>query len=161
MSKKVQYGQVAGPEVIIEMPVGASEVFKYKGGCFVEPDGSGRIEVCDDGDNTPIGWALSAERTASSTEGADKVGVNVSYDAVFEMPAILADGTVPSDSALAAAVGETCDIKVSSNVQYAVIDASSDDILLIVGYKVYGSTLGQKTVLVQRVPKNISYTGVA
>lgn len=154
-------GLFAGTPTIIEMPVGASEVFKYKGGCFVEPDGSGRIEVCDDGDATAIGYANTAERTASSTEGADKVGVDVSYDTVYEIPAILNAGTVPTDAALIAAVGETCDIKVVSNVQYANVDTTTDSILLIVGYKVYGSTLGLKTVLVQRVPKNLSYTGVA
>lgn len=159
--KVPKYGLYAGTAVTIEMPVGASEVFKYKSGCFVKPDGSGRVEVVADASTAAIGWANTAERTASSTEGADKVGVDVSYSNIYEIPATIGAGTVPTDAALTAAVGESCDIQVASNVVYAEVDGSSQDVLLILGWYSYGTTLGNKVVRVQRIPVNTTYTGVA
>lgn len=143
-------GQVAGGLSVISFPIGASEVFKDISGHFVVPDGSGRVEIAGATDTDILGWALQGERTASSTEGNDKCDVNTAYDAVYEMPAILNAGTAPTEAQLIAAVGETCDIKmVSTNYQYANINTGSIDILLIVGYKYYGSAVGQQTVYVK------------
>jgi len=60
---------------------------------------------------------------------------------------------------LEAVVGETCDIIVTSNIQYADFDASSDDVLEIVDYRYYGSALGEQTLIVRLYQPNITAKG--
>ena len=146
---------------MVKSPVGASEVFKNLSGKFVKSDGSGRVEIATAAAVNIVGWAVTGEITASATEGATKVGVNVNCEAVYEMPAILNAGTAPSEAALIAAVGETCDIKmVDTNYQYANVDTATTEILKIVDYRYYGSAVGQQTVLVQLNPIKAEGTGV-
>lgn len=162
MGRPLIYGQVAGPQVILDMPIGASEVFKNLSGKFVKPDGSGRMEIAGAASVNIVGWIEQGERTASATEGADIGGVNVAKDAVYEMPACGAAGAAVSEATLKAAVGETCDIQmVDTNYQYADLSASSVDILLIVGYRYYGSAAGQQSVLVMINWEKVVNTGVA
>ncbi len=159
MSRPLKYGQVTGPQAIVEMPIGASEVFKNLSGHFVKMDDAGRIEIAGATDVDIVGWALQGERTASSTEGANKAGVNVALDAIYEMPACGAAGAALTEANLQAAVGETVDIQmVSTNYQYADLSASAVDILLVLGYRYYGSAAGQQSVLVKLNVNKLVYT---
>lgn len=146
---------------VINMPLGASEVFKDLAGHFVIPDGSGRVQLANATDVNVIGWALQGERTSSATEGADFADVDTDLGKIWEIPAVLNDGTAPTDAQLKAAVGETCDIKiVSTNYQYANINASSIDIIQILAWKRYNNSVGGQTVFVRINIEKIVNTGV-
>lgn len=122
----------------VPMPMGASEVIASKSGRFVTNDGSGRMELADDGDALLAGWVELPEGafynssdiyTCSSTEGAD---VALFYPAEALLGVVF---RIPNDSNVTfttAMRGKTCDLVRSSNVQGAKLDASGEDNLLIV-----------------------------
>lgn len=125
--KQLRYGCIKGPEVLIPVSIGASEVIKWQSGRFVKPDGSGRVEIAVDGTTEVIGWldAELGEGTASSTEGASKGVVNTSLEAVYRIP-------INAGTYVASMQFKTCDLAVSSGVQGAKLDASGEDTVMIV-----------------------------
>lgn len=122
----LKYGHVRGGKVSHPVPIGASEVFKTASGQFVTNDASGRAEVAGDGTASLWGHMECEEFTASSTEGADVRNMIVDPSAVFRIP-------VNSGTYVATMLGETCDLSVSSSIQGAQLDASSEDTVRIVG----------------------------
>jgi len=163
MSRPLIYGQVAGSQAMIDMPIGASEYFYNLSGHFVKPDGSGRMEIAGATDVNIIGWMeRGIEGICSTTEGLDVGGVNVAKDAVYEIRAVGTAGAAVTEATLKAAIGETCDIQmVDTYYQCASLVASAVDILLIVGYRYYGSAAGQQSALVMINWEKVVNTGVA
>lgn len=160
-SQPLKAGFVGGSYLGMDFAIGASEVFVDNGGHWVKPDGSGRVELAGATSVNIIGWAEQKARTASSTEARDNCTVNLAFDALYTMPACV-NGAAATEAQLQAALGESCDIYVASNVQYAdVATASSYDVLLIVGYGYFTSSLGGQWVIVQRVPLAFNPTDVA
>jgi len=155
MGQVVKYGQVAGPIVDVELPIAASEVFNHLSGNFVYIDSNNRIALCPAGTTNIIGWAFTGDFTASSTAGQTKVPVNVAKGAIYEIRL----DAVQTEAALKGMVGETCDLIIVSEIQYADLDASTDDVLEIMGYRYYGSALGEQTVLVRLYEPNITAKG--
>ena len=86
--QSTEYGKRSGTDkLVFPWPVAASVVFKKKGGAFVTIDANGRIQIAVAGDVDIIGHALfNEDLTASATEGATKVEVDLSYDSVYEVP---------------------------------------------------------------------------
>ncbi len=156
MGARVNFGQVNDVRAIVEIPCQASVAFKYLGGKFVTQDANQRVGLSVAADTKIIGWADVGEFTSNSTAGADKVAVNVAKDATYEMPIDI----TRTEAQLKALIGETCDIIVTGGIQYADIDASSDDVLQIVGYHYYGSGSGEQTVLVRLYQPNLTVSGV-
>lgn len=148
----VKGGYVKGPIVSQEFPVAASVEFKHLSGAFVQLNSSGHVLMAVAGVTDIIGWAFTGEFTASTTAGQTKVAVNMSLDAVYEMPI----DTARTEAQLIALGGLFCDIIVTSDYQYADYDAQENNILQIVGYNYYGSALGQQTLLVKLVPGNLT-----
>jgi len=136
--------QIVGPA-----PVGASEVFKAKGGKYVVQDGSGNVDIAGAAD-IPYGWACGVgDLTAGATDGLTKLpAIDVNPLVVREMPA---------DAAVTASlIGKTCDIVVNSNIQQADIGSSATDVLVIVDV----DPTNQR-VLVHLNPNKLYTTGVA
>lgn len=148
----VKYGQIRGPEVNLPFEVAASVVFKHLGGAWMMKRTDGRIQIATAASTAIIGWAFAGDFTASSTAGNTKISVNTSKDATFEMPL----DTALTEAQLLALVGEFHDIVVTDNIQYCDHDATTTNVLEIVGYRYYGSALGQQTVEVKIVPKNLT-----
>lgn len=153
----IKYSQVAGPRVILTFPLSASEVFTDTGGKFMSTDANRRAEVAAAADTDLIGWGLTGAHTSSSTAGADLISVNISLDAVYLMPLDAAR----TEAQLLAIMLKTCDIVTTSNIQYADYDASSTDVIQIVGYRYWGSASGEQAVLVRLNPNKLAATGVA
>lgn len=126
-AQSTEYGKRQGHNhTVFSFPVGASEVFKKKGGSFVTIDGSGRVEIAIAGDVDIIGHALFNEDfTASSTEGSTTVPVDMSFDSVYEVPIIT--GTWADTMR-----GELCDLVVSSNIQGVDLTASGEDCIQLI-----------------------------
>ncbi len=148
----VKYGQIIGPIVNQEFPLAASQIFKHRGGAIMQLNSSGHVLIAPAGVTDLIGCAVTGEWTSSAVAGEDKIVVNMSLDAVFEMPI----DTARTAAELIALVGKFCDIIVTSDIQYADYDAQSDNIIQIVGYNYYGAGLGQQSVLVKLVSQNLT-----
>lgn len=128
MLKEAKYGYLFGPRLIIKAwPIAASQVFNDRGGKFVKLDANDRVDIADDGDTQIEGWANAptgggSSFTSSATAGADMAEVDVSELSVYSVPA----NVDPANTR-----GETCDLVVTSNVQYAQVNASSEDVIVI------------------------------
>lgn len=122
----VKYGYVYGPRSMVEVPLAASQTFTDNGGKFVEVKNgtAGYATIVGDGGNYIDGWAETGAYTSDATAGQDWVNMDTSCNSVYYMPA----NTTVTQSM----VGTLCDITVTSNVQSAAVDASTDDLLYIV-----------------------------
>ena len=125
--QSTEYGKRQGHDhMVFSWPVGASEVFKKKGGAFVTIDTSGRAEIATASDADIIGHALVIEDfTASSTEGATKVPVDLSFDSVYELP--INTGTWADTMR-----GKLCDLSVASSIQGVDLEASGEDCIQLI-----------------------------
>lgn len=152
--QSIEYGKRQGHgHDVFPFPIGASEVFKKKGGAFVKDDGSGRMEVASAASTNIAGYALfNDDFTSSSTEGGTTLPVDLSYDSVFEIP--INSGTWADTMR-----GKTCDLSVSSNIQGANLAASSTDVIILVDK---GTTTGTTvvSVLCKINPNTQSLSGV-
>lgn len=126
--QSTEYGKRSGgsSHSVRAFPVGASEVFKKKGGGFVIEDNSGRVEIATAAATNILGWALIQEDfTASSTEGGTIVPVDMDLDAIYEVP--INTGTWADTYR-----GESCDISISSNIQGANLSGTSTKVLTLI-----------------------------
>lgn len=128
MPKEIKYGHIRGPSVITdEWPIAASITFSNRGGKFVKLT-SNRLDIAGSGDTAILGWLLIGTGTSttvvsSSTAGQTKGEVNISHLSIYRIPA---------DADPANTRGEMCDLIVTSNVQYADVGESNEDILRII-----------------------------
>lgn len=121
-----KFGWRTGGKASLPLPMGASEVIKALGGHFVTLDASGRGEVSAAASATVFGWVEAPEETTSATEGETIYNCIFDPSAVFRIP--INTGTFAQSM-----VGKTCDLSVVNSIQGAALDASSRDIVLIVG----------------------------
>ena len=130
----IKYGYAFGPRVLVgPCAIGASEVFLDTGGKFVKFDNDRQIEVADSGDAALFGWAECGKFTASSTEGKDKVMVDISCESVYYIPA---------DEAVTIALrGKTCDFVLDSNRQRADVGVGTTNVILIVDVDIANQAL--------------------
>ena len=136
-------------------PIGASEVFKKKGGAFLADDSSGRLEIATAAVTNIIGHLadFAEDFTASSTEGATVLKVNTDLDAHYELP-------INTGTWAATMRGKTCDLSVSSSIQGLNLSASSIDIVELIEA---GTTNPAGTVvsaICKLFRKNLTRTGV-
>lgn len=153
--QSIEYGKRQGhARNVIPFPVGASEVFKKKGGSFVKDDGSGRIEIAVAATTNVIGYALFNEDfTASSTEGGNTLPVDMSFDSIYEIP-------INSGTWADTMKGKTCDLSISSSVQGANLSASSIDPIVLVDKGTTNAAGTVVSVLCKLYAKNQSLSGV-
>ena len=153
MGSRINFGQVNDVRDPRSVLTGAAIAFKNNGGKFVTGVGNS-LALAGAASTALLGWAEVSEFTTATT---DVITVNMAKDAVYEMPI----DTAVTEAALQALVGKTCDIIVTSGIQYANHDASAIDILQIVGYGYYGSALGEQTLFVRLYQPNVTVSGVA
>lgn len=121
--KEVKLGYDRGPRVLIQHPVEASQIFKAKSGCFVKRGSNNYLDIADSGDAYLLGWAETGEFTSSSTAGVSVVSLDISPLSCY---------WIPADAAVTRAIiGKTCDLIISSNIQYADVGESTEDVIII------------------------------
>ena len=151
-----KYDIIAGPEgPCLPYEAAASLNFENRSGKLVYIDASNQLAIAGATTTNIIGWAIVGDVTTSSTAGDDLVVVNLGKGIIFEMPL----NAARTEAQLKALIGETCDIIVTSNIQYANYAASAIDILEIMGYRYYGSASGQQTLLCRLYEPNITAKG--
>ena len=153
----IEYGLRMGTnDYVVPWPIGASEVFKKKGGAFMVDDASGRLEVGTATATKFLGHIsqFNEDFTASSTEGATVLPLNQDLDNVYEVP--INSGTYATTMR-----GKTTDFSISSSIQGAALGASAIDIIEIVdaGYT-DPSDSSVDSVLVRLWRTNITRPGV-
>ena len=153
--QNTEYGKRSGTnQLVFGWPVGASEVFKKKGGGFVTIDTSGRAEIAVAGDVDIIGYALvNEDLTASATEGATTVRVDMSYDSVYEIP--INTGTWADTMR-----GKLCDLSVVSDIQGAALGASTEDVIQLIDKGTTNKAGTVVSVLVRLHPRTVIPGGV-
>ena len=145
---------------IIKMPVGSGEIFKHLGGCFVCADDAGHVDIAATNMVDILGWAITHDHTAIASDGSTEVGVETDLEKLFKMPANYHASTVTActEAQLDAAIGESFDIALISNVQYADLLTSTYDILIGYAYEYYGSAVNMQGMIVKINMAKIAYT---
>lgn len=121
--KPIKCAWARGKRNIIAVPCAASQVFNLLSGKFGQIDSNNDFALLSSNDSTVYGWATVGAYTSSSTAGKDWIAVDISMDSQYWIPA--------DDTVTEAMRGETCDVVVSANIQYADIGESNQDIFLI------------------------------
>lgn len=127
-NQSLEYGKRRGDGTYeVAYPIGASEVFKKKGGAFLSDEGSGRLEIAIATDTNIIGHAadFAEDFTASSTEGATILKVNTDLQAHYELP-------INTGTWAATMRGKTCDLSISSSIQGLNLAAASINVIELV-----------------------------
>jgi len=149
---QLKYGYLYGPRCLVKAPIGASEIFKFLGGAWLKTDGAGFLDIAGSGNAELIGWGDTGEYTAIATDGLTEIVVDISCDSIYRMPC----------DAIPALTDKwnTCDLIVTSDIQYADIGESNEDVIQIVGMFI-GSTAALSYVDVRMNPPKMGSTGVA
>ena len=151
MAKKVKLGRIFDRPFYIKCPVAASQAFYQRSGHFVYLS-SNNVTIADSGTTQLFGAAqIGSDWTSSSTAGADTVTVCTDPMAVYEVPA--RDTFTASN--LAAYVGDTCDLEISSGIQYIDNGESNEDTIVIVG-----GDVDEQTLYVHMNPNTCYQTGI-
>lgn len=157
MAKPVGYGQVSGGKAVYDFPAGASVSIRPESGKWMCMTSSYAYLVGTSSNSNIIGYAeIGGTFSTAATAGNDLVPVNTDRSAVVEMPILPSVGSY-TETNLKARLMMHCDINLSTNgIQYADTATSTLNQIQIVGYKYYGSALGEQTVLVR-----LAVTGLA
>lgn len=151
--KRVKYDTLMEKGIAFDVPVAASQTIYKRSGKFVKLDASERADLADSGDTELFGWAMvGGDFTSSSTAGGSKISVDLRTEIIHEIPY---DDTTVTEAQLAAILGKTCDLIVTSGYQYVDIGESNEDVVQIVGYN-----YTRKTAFVKMVTSKVAATGV-
>lgn len=151
--KRVKYDTLMEKGVAFNVPVAASQTIYKRSGKFVKLDSNERVDLADSGDGELFGWAMvGGDYSSSSTAGGSEMSVDIRTEVIHEIPY---DDTTVTEAQLAAILGKTCDLIVTSGYQYADIGESNEDVIQIVGYN-----YNRKTVFVKMVTSKVAATGV-
>ncbi len=145
MGSDSKYGWIRGGKASFPLPMGASEVLRGKSGRFVKRDTSGRGEIAGDGHTQLIGYVEGGDETCSSSEGGTVKNCINDVGATFRIP-FFYDGVTWTRNYSVALIGETCDLLVKNQIQYANITDSSEDTLVIVGGKAASAAVADGAV---------------
>lgn len=119
----IRWDQIKGIQLNVgNMPWAASQVIGNKSGKFVYMN-AGALTLCVDGTAQIFGWANDYARTPTV---GDICSVNVALDAIYRIP-------VNAGTYAAGMVGDLTDLNVDTNVQGAKLDASGENLVIIVG----------------------------
>lgn len=147
--KQLKYGHIRGGTQGYSGIVAASQTILAASGKFVYRTGASTATYTLGADaiGEIAGW-MEIE-AISSTAGTEVRKIINDLTAVFRIP-------INSGTYAEYMKGKTCDMSVSSNVQGAQLDASSEDTLIIVG----GDAVNNVWVDVMINPNKIGATGV-
>lgn len=122
MAEDLKYGWRRGGKVSVPVYMLGSDAYKHQSGKFVFIDSNGRADRSVDGSTRIFGSVEVGEETPAQD---DRLNCNISLDAIYRIP-------VNSGTFAKGMIGDTCDISVSSDIQGAQLDASTEDTLIIV-----------------------------
>lgn len=120
--RDLKYGQIAGGHIAVPVAIAASQTITARSGKFVYMN-AGAATLNVDGSTTVFGFL---EAAAGSPSTGDLFNCIIDLTAVFRIP-------VNAGTYVIGMVGDSCDISISSNVQGAQLNASTEDTLIIVG----------------------------
>jgi hypothetical protein len=119
----LKYGRIDGGEGIsVPVVMAAAQVLGNKSGHFVYM-AAGAATLCVNAVAYIFGWV---EGHAHTPTVGDILNCDISLDAIYRIP-------INSGTYVVGMVGDLCDLSVSTSVQGAQLDASTENLLIIVG----------------------------
>lgn len=118
---QLKYGWLRGGKVSVPVAMAASQQLVAASGRFIYMN-AGAATLCVDGTSTIFGGIESEAETPSTSEEKNCV---IDLTAVFRIP-------VNSGTYAVGMVGDLCDISVSSTIQGAQLDASTENLLCVI-----------------------------
>lgn len=150
---KLKYGPFKGnTELYIPGYMGNAEVISDQSGRFVVQDGGGYLDIAADGDAEIAGWVEGAAQTTSTTRGNTVLAfipAAACLGMVFRIPINVGTFVITMR-------GDTSDLSIASNIQGAKLDASGEDVIIILD----GDLVNNNWVDVTLNPLKLSATGV-
>lgn len=122
MSEQLKYGQIKGGSIGVDVPMAAAQAISAASGKFVYMN-DGAATLCDDGITSIMGHLEAAAGTPSV---GDKLKCVIDPTAVYRIP-------VNSGTYVVGMIGDQCDISISGGIQGAQLDASVENLLIVVG----------------------------
>ena len=122
MSKALKYDWIKGGEVSVPVAMAAAQVISARSGKFVYMN-AGAATLNVDGTTSIFGFLESHAHTPTV---GDYLNCIIDLTAVFRIP-------VNAGTYVVGMIGDYCDISISSNIQGAQLNASTEDTLIIVG----------------------------
>jgi len=122
MSEQLKYGWLYGGKVSAPVAMAATQALAAQSGRFVYMV-AGAATLCADAVTTVWGFLEAHAHTPAT--GA-MLNCIIDLSAVFRFP-------VNSGTYAVGMIGDLCDISISGTVQGAQLDASTEDLLIIVG----------------------------
>jgi len=160
-TKPLKMSLVYGPSSGFNLPMGASKTKGAQSGSFAKKDASGDGDYAGDTDAELVGWVNSPSETTGTTAGDTVYWCYNSPDARFLMPLRYDNATYTVNYAESLR-GETTDLIVISNVQYANPTTSSEDTVVIYDGKPASSATANDSFVLVGLNSNKMYaTGAA
>ena len=122
MGEQLKYGWIYGGRVAAPVAMAATQALYAQSGRFVYMV-AGAATLCADAVTTIWGFL---EAHAHTPDTGAELNCIIDLTAVFRIP-------INSGTFAVGMIGDTCDISISSTVQGAQLDASTEDLLIIVG----------------------------
>lgn len=122
MGEDLKYGWRHGGRVSVPVAMAASQAIGAQSGRFVYMS-AGAATLCVDGSTTIFGFLDTYAHTPTVGDIEDCI---IDLTAVFRIP-------VNAGTYAVGMIGDYCDISVSSSVQGAQLNASTENLLIIVG----------------------------
>jgi len=122
MSEQLKYGWLYGGKVSVPVAMAATQALAAQSGRFVYMN-AGAATLCADAITTIFGFLEAHAHTPAT---AAVLNCIIDLTAVFRIP-------VNSGTFVVGMTGDYCDISISDDIQGAQLDASTENLLIIVG----------------------------
>lgn len=122
MSEQLKYGWLRGGKLSCEVAMAATQALAAQSGRFVYMN-AGAATLCADAITTVFGFLEAHAHTPATGAYLNCI---IDLTAVFRIP-------INSGTFVVGMIGDTCDISISGAIQGAQLDASTEDLLVIVG----------------------------
>lgn len=128
MPKQMKYGYIAGGKTAVPVPMAASQTIIPQSGKFVYMNG-GAATLCTDANAYIFGHleaGIGDNASSRDTTAGEYLNCIIDLSAVYRIP-------VNSGTYVVGMIGDKCDISISGNTQGAQLDASAENLLIVVG----------------------------
>ena len=123
---QLKYGWIMGDKVAVPVPVAGSQTIVDQSGKFVYMD-DGAATLCCDAAAYILGHLeIGTEDGSISPTAGDMYNCIIGLSNVYRIP-------IDSGTYVVGMIGDKGDLAISSNVQGAQLDASSEDLIIVVG----------------------------
>lgn len=124
--KQLKYGWIAGGKTAVPVPMASSQTIVDQSGKFVHMN-DGAATLCADAKAYIFGHLeVGTEDGSITPSSGDYLNCIIDVSAVFRIP-------VNSGTYVVGMIGDKADLSIDTNVQGAQLDASAENLVIVVG----------------------------